>query len=300
MNKKIEEIFQPIGIDVFYRDYLGKQAVYMPGPESRTSHLMTKESFFELANNPKSDVFVGCVGNDKRFHQFTVENKRARSFFECGMSIQLEDLQILDDNLLSLGNLIREELQLYPAMEAAALMSPPAEGYPIHMDPNPDVWILQVTGSKKWSYSKKPAVSVPLSWATVTETAAWGGDTWAELRRPTDDDFVTHTLTPGDILYFPGGTWHTTSACEESLSVILSNVNSTWTEFFFKEFEAQLLERKEWRYIPSNRDSNIRSVLQERHKEFLDFVSNYDLDKLASRLEAARQTRAAGAYRQKE
>jgi ribosomal protein L16 Arg81 hydroxylase len=261
---------------------------------------MTRDSFFGLVDNPKSDVFIGNVDAEGRFHQFTIPNQRARSMLACGFSLQVEELHLLDAPLMALGNSFRERLGIYPAMEAAALLSPPDKGYPVHMDPNPDVWIIQILGSKRWRWSKKPATKTPLSWAMATKSEAWGGDPWDTLRRPTGDEIEESVLTPGDVLYFPGGTWHATQALEESLSIIVANVNSTWPDFFFNYLRDRLLADPDWRHIPPSSTVAMNEVLARRWKELQDTLAKISPQELAEALEAGRLDRTKGAYRQRE
>lgn len=299
-NIKTSDLLQPLGVETFAQQYLAKRAVYMPGDASRLEGLLTRERFFHLIDNPKADVFIGNVDPEGRFHQFIIPNKRASSMLACGFSLQVEELHLLDSRLMEVANRLREDLGLYPAMEAAALLSPPSKGYPIHMDPNPDVWILQISGEKRWRFSRKPATPWPLSWAMATPTAAWGGDPWEALEKPGDHDFEEAMMTPGDILYFPGGTWHTTEATEESLSVILANVNSTWVDFFFEELREKLLPNPAWRYIPPTANSSMLDVLQKRYEEMTEVVGALDPKELIQKLESRRLLRRKGAYRQSE
>jgi ribosomal protein L16 Arg81 hydroxylase len=296
----ISSFLSPLSKAEFVESYLGRRAVYLPGDPKRIEGLMSRDSFFDLVDHPKADVFIGNVDADGRFHQFTIENRRARSMFACGFSLQVEELHLLDPQLMDLANTFREELGIFPAMEAAALLSPPSKGYPVHIDSNPDVWIIQVLGKKRWRFSKEPAVQSPLSWAMATKEKAWGGDPWAQLDKPDESEFADHVLTPGDVLYFPGGTWHTTEASEESLSIIVASVNSTWPDFFFDQLRDGLLARPDWRHVPAASANDMRAVLMSRLAELQEVVAGLDPDALVDALDSGRKRRVKGAYRQHE
>lgn len=296
----LEDLLHPLDVETFVAENLGRRAVYIPGDAARFSKLLSRDSFFDLVDNPKSDVFIGNVDKDRRFHQFVIDNSRARSMLACGFSLQVEELHLLDQGLMELANNVREALGLHPAMEAAALLSPPDKGYPVHIDANPDVWIIQIHGSKRWRYSKERATENPLSWAMATADKAWGGDRWDCLEKPDEREFSESVLTPGDVLYFPGGTWHATQALEESLSVIIASVNSTWPDFFFSVLRDKLLERPQWRNIPAERGNDMQAVLRSRLDELQEMIGTVDAGELDKALVAAREKRRRGAYRQNE
>lgn len=98
-------------------------------------------------------------------------------------------------------------------------VSPACTGAPLHFDIC-DIVIIQLSGHKLWQVDSKSAVNNPTSNTLADETAgiAWHKNELITL--PEKMHFAL--LKPGDWLFIPRGTWHSTFSNQGSVSVTLA------------------------------------------------------------------------------
>jgi ribosomal protein L16 Arg81 hydroxylase len=299
----IEKILSPLSVEEFTNDYMGKRAVHLPGNAEDVAHLIDKDGVLELCKNPKADVFAGKIDERGAFHQMQIDNPNARHLYACGWSLQVEELHFLKKEFMALANYIRAELGVYSAMEAGVMLASAGKGYPFHFDPNPDVWIFQIFGAKKWFYVEEPAIDRPLEYSILPrgDRNPLSSSPHYELGRPNLEDKKEIILEPGDVFYFPGGTWHAAEAQEECCHVIIASVNSAWTDVFFDLLKDKLLDRPAWRQIPEDnetRKQHLSEVSENRLADLKAAVDSLTIDEIAAALRAGRKKRDKGAYRQ--
>jgi 50S ribosomal protein L16 3-hydroxylase len=301
MFERFEDLFGPVTRDEFVKTYWRKRPLHVRGKPDRYAGLVDRAKFFALAGHPKAEVFAGLPDDKNRFHQIPVSASQAAHLFDTGFTIQVEDLHHVVPELLQLANMVRDALGIYAAMEAGMFLSPPSRGYPCHFDPNPDIWILQVEGTKKWRYSASPAVSNPLVQTVMPRAGAPRGDPWYELDRPDVSTFIETDLEPGDLLYFPGGLWHAAEAVHESFHVVMASTNETWTDVLFELLRPELLARAEWRDVGDGTPLDapeLSGQVERRLAELKEAVGRLRMEDVSAALDRGRAARASGAYRQ--
>jgi len=99
--------------------------------------------------------------------------------------------------------------------------SPDGKGFALHLDDHP-VFVLQVSGRKRWRYSKTPGLAQPLSTVSFPPGVPFVRLPWGVVQRPDESGFAEAVLEPGDVLYLPQGTWHAAAAVGESLALTLA------------------------------------------------------------------------------
>ncbi|HWB82178.1 MAG TPA: cupin domain-containing protein, partial [Nannocystaceae bacterium] len=153
-----------------------------------------------------------------------------------------------------------------PATEPAfakLYASPTGAGFAMHMDAH-HVFVLQLEGRKRWTYSPRPVVAAPLVGGKLVGDRAVHtfprkgvpivGDDGRPLAPPRSDDLVTVELVPGDCLYLPPGSWHTTRALAPSVAVSVSPPRAPALPFVLRMLEQQLAR------IPALRRDLVRST----------------------------------------
>lgn len=301
----IEKILSPLSVSEFVNDYMGKRPVHLPGAVDDVKHLIDRQGVLDLCANPKADVFAGTTDPQGGFHQIQVQNSHARHMYATGWALQVEELHLLNPDFMELCHLIRDQLGVYSSMEAGVMLSQAGKGYPLHFDPNPDVWIFQVFGAKKWTYCPTPAIDRPLEYAILPrgDKKPLSSSKHYELDRPNPDELTEVMLEPGDVFYFPGGTWHAAEAREECCHVIIATVNSPWTELIFDALGDKLLPNAGWRQIPQCHETQtvpFDQVVAARLAELKTMVNNLQPADFEEALAAGRIMRRKGAYRQGE
>lgn len=116
-------------------------------------------------------------------------------------------------------------------------------GLDVHFDAN-DNFTIQLAGKKTWWFGAVPAVDRPVVNSPVIQHE---GASYVPrgLEPATTQRRVT--LRPGDMLYIPRGTWHSTHAEEESLSFDINIHPTPWAEVIFESLHLLTLRSRDWR-----------------------------------------------------
>lgn len=110
--------------------------------------------------------------------------------------------------------------------------SPPGAGFAMHMDAH-HVFVVQLSGAKRWWFSDAPAVPFALLGGKVDPSGrpvhTYPRDGWPiadaqgrPIASPDRAALTTVVLEPGDVLYLPPGAWHATEATEASVALSVS------------------------------------------------------------------------------
>jgi hypothetical protein len=115
---------------------------------------------------------------------------------------------------------------------AKLYVSPPGAGFAMHIDGH-HVFVVQLEGAKRWWFGEAPVRPHAMIGGKVDAEGravhTYPRDGWPLLDSkgqpiapPSRDALQTTVLRPGDVLYLPPGTWHTTEAVQRSVAVSLS------------------------------------------------------------------------------
>jgi hypothetical protein len=147
----------------------------------------------------------------------TADVGRVLAEFEGGATVVLQGLHL---NWTPLARYCRElESWLGHPVQANAYLTPRgSQGLPVHHDTH-DVFVLQVSGSKRWLVYE-PALELPLKHQRYEPELGAPGDPVADL-----------VLSPGDTLYLPRGWLHEAlTSDEDSLHVTIGVNVYTWID----------------------------------------------------------------------
>ena len=135
------------------------------------------------------------------------------------------------------------------------LTPPEAQGFAPHWDTH-DVFVLQISGTKRWSiYGTK--VSLPLRGQRF------------ERGTPPGDVSDEFELGPGSAVYLPRGLMHSArSTGEASLHVTLGLTAFTWAEFLVESVNAAALEEESLRQNLPREFAQGRMSVAERERMF--------------------------------
>jgi len=297
------EFFAPLSIDEFRSEYWRRRPVQIKGDPKKVEGVFDHTRFFEYCGHPAVDLYAGQTFHEVKFQQVGVNAHQAERLFRHGFTIQCEDLHLAHPVLLEVANHVRDALGIFSAMEAGAFLSSPGVGFGFHIDPNPDIFSLQIAGTKRWTFSKLPAMRYPLTQTVLPPKGPPRGDPWQELERPKVEEFIQIEQQPGDIFYFPGGVWHATATLGESNSchVVLASTNDTWAELLFSALRPKLDAREAWRNVgdrSSTTGPEMHAQVAARVAELKEVVAGLEVDELMALLVEQRAARAKGGYRQ--
>ncbi|EPX61710.1 hypothetical protein D187_010329 [Cystobacter fuscus DSM 2262] len=149
---------------------------------------------------------------------------------------------------------------------------------------------LQIEGEKTWSYAPRPALAFPQRNASY---ALNGGavqaskivdafvpiEPWETVIPIPENEFLSETLRPGDLLSLPAGTWHAAKAGEHSLALNLYFQHADFLGLVRDVIEPMLRQHESWRSgappapnRPERLPGNVLSYFQSRLAELRDAI----------------------------
>jgi lysine-specific demethylase/histidyl-hydroxylase NO66 len=141
--------------------------------------------------------------------------------FLGGATLVLQSLHRLHPPLVEFCQQLAGELG--HSTQCNAYLTPPmARGFAPHFDTH-DVFVLQVSGTKRWTIHP-PVLPLPLD-----SQGNYGRDSAGQLPVPTGEPALSTVLEPGDVLYLPRGYVHSADGSEEiSLHLTVGVLLARW------------------------------------------------------------------------
>jgi ribosomal protein L16 Arg81 hydroxylase len=223
-------LIDPVSSDTFFKDYYEKKPLLIEGsdPDKFKSVLTLEEIDQYLATSSPChpDVFLVDAARDLTPEQYSFPNgnpagridlPRAYQLFQSGATISISQL---NQRLAGLGALCRaiERYTSHPFQTNIYLTPPNAQGFKTHFDTH-DVFVLQVSGSKRWKLNESP-VELPLHGQQFDSKLHTAGAVTREF-----------TMRAGDMLYCPRGLCHSAQSTDEpSLHITLGLIGRTWAD----------------------------------------------------------------------
>jgi len=208
----------------FVRDVWGKKSYFYRGDARRYEFLhFGSESLGEALCGPDGAVLGPSIAYNRSDGKHVVEPIPGR----CHLSAQgcatlaLRRVESLFPRVEWLLASVQRSLGIGGEISCASHSSSDGNGAEFHFDPQA-VFILQIEGEKRWSYTPTPTVDWP-SHGNISN--AFREERSALLLSPprlNDERLVERLLSPGDLLYLPAGTWHRAKAIGRSLALTLS------------------------------------------------------------------------------
>jgi ribosomal protein L16 Arg81 hydroxylase len=253
-GRELLELLAPHDVTSFLADYWGHKPMYVPGSPSRFDALRFDLSTFEASIRtpaPDDRMRVRFVGRDDKVHDAPID-LASFSVAESDLTVCADQVDDRFEALAVYCSSIKTALALAGPVFMTCYASPPGHGFGMHWDCQPS-FILQLHGSKQWRFSARPAVAWPP--VIVANAAILSKVTerypWLDSRFPTrrdDATFVEQTLTAGDVLYLPAGTWHQAQAIDDiSLALTMACTPLTAADLIVDVLRGHLSSSESWR-----------------------------------------------------
>ena len=213
----LAEILDPVSLDQFLQDYLGKEYFYCPGQPRKFAGLLPWAELNRILEHHRLDVPQLRLVRDGKalpaasFIQYRSSRRSGRSVprirsaeltrhLKEGATLILDAMDEIQPPITSLAENLERQLcnRIQVNMYAGWRSSP---GFDLHWDGH-DVLILQVSGRKLW---KVYPMTRPHPLPNDSEPA---GD-------PPSTPVWEGTLNAGDVLYIPRGWWHVAIPLDE-------------------------------------------------------------------------------------
>lgn len=206
----LARILDPITPDQFMSEYLGKKAVHIPGPPEKFDGLYGWNEINNVVNNSRP-TFEGLRLVYQTKTQPQEELRRMSQWLAKGATLVLNHIQDIDPIAEQVAATLSGEMNA--AVNVNVYVSfPSRQGFDTHYDTH-DVFILQTAGKKVWKVFQ-PTRPFPLDRDPA--------DQKKQFAKPTEGEYVSCELTPGDVLYMPRGHWHYAVSSESCIHLTVS------------------------------------------------------------------------------
>lgn len=169
---------------------------------------------------------------------------------DMGMTLQFADLARCVPGADAFLRELEAELGVHERSAAiSAFASPRDDGLSCHYDAQ-DLISIQLHGSKRFSYAPVKEIRNPYGTQFVPHGRPFDelyAQAAAGFPDPRNADFTTTEMRPRSVLFLPRGTWHRTTASENSLSVSVMVDPPPALECLLEQLRMLLLQDAEWR-----------------------------------------------------
>ncbi len=174
----------------------------------------------------------------------------ARKLFANGMGLLFNDIDGDSPVLTQWLAVIRGDLGLSALTQGRCLVYATREGHGTapHFDQNMN-FVVQLHGRKTWRLAPNRHVDKPLTRHTMGQPPDPELQTYARepMPRRMPADARTITLEPGSLLFVPRGTWHTTEALTDAMSLNFTYTAPTWIDLLMAALRSRLALASAWR-----------------------------------------------------
>lgn len=209
----LDQILHPLSAADFLAEYLGKKAIHIPGPPEKFDGLYGWTEINNVLNNARQSYEGLRLVHDTK-PLAPEEMRRMGYWFTKGATLVVNHIQdidpIADQVAASLAN------DMNAAVNINVYVSfPTRQGFDNHYDTH-DVFILQTAGKKVWKVFE-PTRHFPLDRDPSEQKKMYA--------KPTEGEYLTCELSPGDVLYIPRGHWHYAVSSEPCIHLTVSYNN---------------------------------------------------------------------------
>jgi mannose-6-phosphate isomerase-like protein (cupin superfamily) len=225
-----EWLIDPIAPAAFFRDYYERKFLLIEGSDpSKFQCILSVDAvdrYLATSTPCFPGVFLVDAARELKPEEYSFPNgnppgkidlPRAYQLFQSGATVSLSQMHNQLPGLAALCRAV-EKLTSHPFQTNIYLTPPNAQGFKTHYDTH-DVFVLQVSGSKRWSLYETP-VELPLHGQHFDSEKHNAG--------PVTREFTLHA---GDLLYCPRGLCHSARSTDEaSLHITLGLIGRTWAD----------------------------------------------------------------------
>lgn len=294
---EFERVITPVSTAHFIERFFGRELLKLhrtqPGYFADLVSVETLDAFLGTVWPRHTQVFAVRAEREVTEIDYTgadghIDPIRLLTLFQDGATISFRQMQ---DQLSPLATLCRSAEQIFSCpFQTNLYFSPPnAQGFKTHHDTH-DVFVLQVSGSKRWRIYDA-VIPLPLAGQIFAGNEAQLG--------PVADEFV---LNAGDLLYCPRGVPHDARSTDEmSLHITLGALVNTWAEVMIEAMAECCLSDPRFRealpagYAAGGMENALQDKFEGLAEQFLKSArSEAALDRIAERFITTRRPLVAG------
>jgi hypothetical protein len=187
---------------------------------------------------------------------------------------------------------LKSQLQHPGDISYGATLSPAGHGWPLHIDRSIN-FSIQCEGRKLFAVSEKPVLQWPVGSIGFTDDGAvesflYNPMPGEEMLRVDTGRLLEFEAEPGDVIYWPAGTLHSTRALSD-LSLTLHFVlnHQTFLDLFSRLLLSTFVRSPEWRHLPTpnpvgstpgQTPAEVKEFIAARLREAREFVEALNPD----------------------
>lgn len=286
----LERLLHPISPREFVSEYWGAKALHVRGHREKYAEIFgcawDKQAFAAAvregtareakvrADNLSKQYNVDLLRAEFDHSGYLASAKGVRPFaairadqFEpmlaAGATMRLYGVMTIDPTIGAVAEALKAELHYPGDVVVNSVLSPRSRGVSSHFDAE-GLLIFQTAGRKRYFYSERPAVQWPRGkgfvfsdgriryTGTQTILKGIGEQDWEKVDGYDESKLIEVTLEPGDLLYWPPGTVHKTTAdeTEESVSLMLVFLGVNFQTLLDFALGRILTANPAWRHLP--------------------------------------------------
>lgn len=217
---ELPALLDPVPVEDFFGQYWNRRAIYIPGHAQKFGGLFDRGAF-ERDVHHCVDLKVGYTDEKGWPAHFNIKPEQIGDMLASGKTVCASVIDTADPVLTAFLGRFQKHFAVLGKFFFNSYLSPDGSGFGLHLDHHP-VFILQVEGRKRWRYSIEPVLRAVLSNISFPRDRTVLKLPWVTVTRPEDKELCEVTLSPGDVLYLPKGSWHSAQAIGVSLGLTLA------------------------------------------------------------------------------
>jgi hypothetical protein len=250
LDSILSSFFGEEGRGIFLATHWPERHFCTHGPVARLPALLRGpelKSLDALAQRYTGTVAFGRGSTETR----TISaDTHAGHLFKLGFTVYLSDIAaLLSGGKAWLAALERELGVAAGCSKLGAFASPRGDGLPVHFDAE-DVISVQLIGSKTFEVAKVDDLAFPVGrqfGPHMLPSEELYPQALRGFPRPEGLKFERLRMEPGSVLYMPRGTWHSSRAESDSLSVSVGLRPPAALDYLLHQLRFLLLQDPEWR-----------------------------------------------------
>lgn len=263
---ELRALLSPVSSETFVREYWARKPLFVKGFRDKYRGIFDRDAFIRAVAQPgpvaqdflrasfdKKDRPRKATSVDASSIAFNAAPEQAVALFKAGATLCATQMEARVPTLGPLAAAVKRQLGYPGRVTFNAYLSPPGAGFNWHFDGRISS-TLQIEGTKRWRFSKKPAVAWPRGNGALRADGSGAYvdgrpvAPWEQIAPLDPEDVDEALLEPGDLLILPAGAWH--DACggdEGSLALNLSFTPVSYTTLLRELIDRLLSADPDWR-----------------------------------------------------
>lgn len=285
----LENLFgnDPVLFRSFLSDNFQKQPVVLKGSQERISKISSDLfdlNVKELISNTASEqihVWLSTSLSESTLESISVDDPaQASLLYQAGHSLYCRAPLSLEKSVIlqvvnEIGFGVYPTCDKFTRGEIELFFSRKGHVTNFHTDFQEN-FTIQLSGIKKWTFASSSAIS-PLRGCTPQYSTSQGEDLFEQqlkVLRLGDPNFTLNQyskddvqdsilLSPGDVLYHPAGIWHRVECTEDSISLNVSVIGSSYAEIVCCGLQQLLWKNSVWRGVVRRGDEDSKTASRQ-------------------------------------